>query len=202
VIPELSLQDLVAIEDGAKLFRTVGCADCHTPSMKLYDPVYSEPSLNANYRDSVFPSGLSPSAAGVEPATAIQFDMTTDLLDNIIDDGTGNLVHLGNLESDGMGGGIVRIFSDLKRHDLGPELAEQIDETGTGKSMFLTEALWGVGSTAPYLHDGRATTLTEAILYHGGEGAASRTAFKALSAESQAAMIAFMDDMVIFLDEE
>lgn len=67
------------------------------------------------------------------------------------------------------------MFTDLKRHDRGVELAEQIDETGTGKSMFLTEALWGVGSTAPYLHDGRATTLTEAILCHGGEGADSRS---------------------------
>lgn len=52
--------------------------------------------------------------------------------------------------------------------------------------MFLTEAPWGVGSTAPYLHDGRATTLTEAILEHGGAAAASRSAFLRLAPVAQA----------------
>ncbi|APR81131.1 Hypothetical protein A7982_06478 [Minicystis rosea] len=59
----------------------------------------------------------------------------------------------------------------------------------------------GVGSTAPYLHDGRATTLTEAILAHGGEGAASQAAFVALPPESQRALIAFLDNQVLFKQE-
>ncbi len=41
----------------------------------------------------------------------------------------------------------------------------------------MTKELWGVGSTGPYLHDGWGTTLTEAILDHGGEGADSRDRF-------------------------
>ncbi|MGH7151634.1 MAG: hypothetical protein ACREIU_13090 [Planctomycetota bacterium] len=53
--------------------------------------------------------------------------------------------------------GAIQRLGDLKRHDMGPGLAEPIDEVGTGSSAFLTENLWGVGSTAPYLHDGRAT---------------------------------------------
>ena len=60
------------------------------------------------------------------------------------------------------------IFSDLKRHDLGPELPRaQFD--GTIESQFVTEPLWGVGSTAPYGHDGRSPTLEAVILRHGGE---------------------------------
>ena len=62
---------------------------------------------------------------------------------------------------------------------MGSGLAESIDEVGTGKSVFLTENLWGVGSTPPYMHDGRATTLTEAILAHGGEGTSEKNAFAA-----------------------
>jgi CxxC motif-containing protein (DUF1111 family) len=64
--------------------------------------------------------------------------------------------------------------------------------------VFLTENLWGVGSTAPYLHDGRATTITEAILEHGGEAAASKTAFTRLGAQQQADVIAFLENLVLF----
>ena len=67
--------------------------------------------------------------------------------------------------------------------------------------LFLTENLWGVGSTAPYLHDGRATTLTEAIPAHGGEAAASRDAFLGLPTKDQKALIAFLNDLVLFKTE-
>jgi CxxC motif-containing protein (DUF1111 family) len=68
---------------------------------------------------------------------------------------------------------------------------------GTGASVFLTENLWGVGATAPYLHDGRATTLTEAILEHGGEGAPSRAAFRALTTQEQLDMLLFLDNLTL-----
>jgi len=66
----------------------------------------------------------------------------------------------------------------------------------------MTKELWGVGATAPYLHDGRATTLTEAIDFHGGESSAARDSFFAQSPADQAALIAFLNDMVIFLPAE
>jgi CxxC motif-containing protein (DUF1111 family) len=62
----------------------------------------------------------------------------------------------------------------------------------------MTRNLWGVGSTAPYLHDGRATTLTEAILEHGGEAAGSRSAFTALPEGSQKDLIAYLNNLVLF----
>ena len=81
---------------------------------------------------------------------------------------------------------------------MGPGLAEAVDEVGTGASVFLTRTLWGVGSTAPYLHDGRSSTLTEAILEHGGEAAASRDAFTAAASNDQADLIAFLNNLVLF----
>ena len=80
----------------------------------------------------------------------------------------------------------------------GRACAESVDEKGTGASVFLTENLWGVGSTAPYLHDGRATTLTEAILEHGGEAATSKNNFLRLSTQDQADVIAYLDNLVLF----
>ena len=75
---------------------------------------------------------------------------------------------------------MVELFGDLKRHAMGPRLAEPVNEIAGDDvtpiplnprnrhtpDTFLTENLWGVGSTAPYMHDGRATTLVEAILEH------------------------------------
>ena len=85
---------------------------------------------------------------------------------------------------------------------MGPELAEPIDEHGTGAADFLTENLWGGGSTAPCLHDGRATTLTEAILAHGGEGRPSRQDFLRLSQSDQKAIVTFIDSLVLFKIDE
>jgi CxxC motif-containing protein (DUF1111 family) len=90
----------------------------------------------------------------------------------------------------------------LKLHEMGPQLAEPIDETGAGASVWLTKELWGVGSTAPYLHDGRATTLAEAILAHGGEAEAARQTFSAMSVEQRKDLVAFLENLVLFKIEE
>ncbi len=57
---------------------------------------------------------------------------------------------------------------------------------------FTTARLWGVADTAPYLHDGRATTLTEAILLHGGEAQEPRDNFAALSAADREELLKFL----------
>ena len=81
---------------------------------------------------------------------------------------------------------LVPLFSDLKRHDMGPELANPHDEPdGIPRAEFLTRPLWGLAETAPYLHDGRAADIPAAILHHGGEARASRDAFAALSPDEQ-----------------
>ena len=53
----------------------------------------------------------------------------------------------------------------------------------------------GVADTAPYLHDGRALTIKEAILLHGGEAEESRDAFAALSAQEMEALLSFLDSL-------
>jgi len=87
----------------------------------------------------------------------------------------------------------VNLFSDLKRHAMGPALADpHDDEKGLPRDVFLTRPLWGLAETAPYLHDGRAATIPEAILAHGGEAQVSRDAFAALSASEQADVHVFL----------
>lgn len=199
LIPPLPSAELDAIALGSTAFDQVGCSNCHMRQMKLENPIFSEPSQHPRYRDNVFPSGAAPASLGLDHTKPVTFDLTQDQPDNVITNLLGQVTYrLGSLRRDAAGVAIVELLGDLKVHDMGPGLAEPIDEVGNGASVFMTENLWGVGSTAPYLHDGRATTLTEAILAHGGEAAASQAAFVALPLESQRALIAFLDNQVLF----
>jgi hypothetical protein len=198
LIPTLSQEQRRTIRDGERRFEQIGCASCHTPALKLDNPIFQEPSRSAAYRDEVFPGGQDPKAEGVDPNFAVSFDLTRDQPDNIIHTADGRMHRLGSFEKDRQGQAVIRLYSDLKQHDMGAALAENIDEVGTGASTWLTEALWGVGTTAPYLHDGRATTLTEAILAHGGEAEASQQAFQALAAEDRQSLITFLENLVLF----
>ena len=89
------------------------------------------------------------------------------------------------------------IFTDFKRHDVGPGFYER-NYDGTLRKEFLTTALWGVGTTAPYGHDGRSLNLTEVILRHGGDAQAARDAFASLGAQDRAAMLEFLNSLVLF----
>jgi hypothetical protein len=93
---------------------------------------------------------------------------------------------------------VVRnIFTDFKRHDLGPAFHEREYDGGL-QTRFITEPLWGVGSTAPYGHDGRSINLEEVILRHGGEAQASRDAFAGLASEDQRKLLEFLQTLVLF----
>jgi CxxC motif-containing protein (DUF1111 family) len=88
--------------------------------------------------------------------------------------------------------GLVPAYTDLLLHDMGPALADGVEQGVATGSEFRTQPLWGVVAVAPYLHDGRASTLDEAIRAHGGEGAAARDAYAALGAAER-------DDVLVFL---
>lgn len=96
---------------------------------------------------------------------------------------------------------VIHPYSDFLLHDMGPDLGDgRPDYQATGNE-WRTPPLWGIGLTqkvsgyAYYLHDGRARTLTEAILWHGGEGSASRDAFKKLDAADREALLHFLNSL-------
>ncbi|MCA8953655.1 MAG: hypothetical protein KDE27_29350 [Planctomycetes bacterium] len=102
--------------------------------------------------------------------------------------------------------GPVRAYTDLLLHDMGPALADhinfampQLPQGGPtpqspidNGSEWRTQPLWGVSKFAPYLHDGRAETLDDAIRIHGGEGQAARDAYVALPADRREDVLAFL----------
>lgn len=144
---------------GGRLFREIGCADCHVPVLRTrsrrlpvsFPEVETDPGANVYRRLNLKRWARFP----------------------------------------GAGRGVaVRLFADLKRHDMGPDLAE--DAGSPLDAHFTTARLWGVADTAPYLHDGRASTLTEAILWHGGEAERARQGFEALRKGERRALLAFL----------
>lgn len=86
----------------------------------------------------------------------------------------------------------VALFSDLKRHDMGPDFAEAVPIRGIGPTVFLTRPLWGLAETAPYMHDGRAATIPEAIEAHGGEAVPAVEAWTLLSDAERADLHVFL----------
>ncbi|MGF1630774.1 MAG: di-heme oxidoredictase family protein [Kiloniellaceae bacterium] len=89
-------------------------------------------------------------------------------------------------------------YSDLLLHDMGEGLADNRPEGQASGREWRTAPLWGIGLTeavnghTQFLHDGRARSLLEAVLWHGGEAEAARQKVVALSAEQREALLAFL----------
>jgi CxxC motif-containing protein (DUF1111 family) len=113
-------------------------------------------------------------------------------------------------------GSVEGIYSDLLLHRMGPTLEggsayygaptppttpttpPDIASGGTTTPLpdeWRTPPLWGVADSAPYMHDGRAKTLKEAIEMHGGQGAGAAKRFERLSAEQQGQVVAFLNNL-------
>jgi hypothetical protein len=164
---------------GREIFHRIGCSACHVADLQIdhdrrvadletvYDPV------NGNF-NSLF-------------ATATALIKT-------LDDGSGNPTLK---QPQGNPFLVKNIFTDFKRHDLGPNFYER-NYDGTLQKQFLTRPLWGVGSTAPYGHDGRSMTLDDVILRHGGESQASRDAYANLPSRQSEALLTFLNSLVLF----
>lgn len=89
-------------------------------------------------------------------------------------------------------------FTDLLLHDMGEGLADGRPDFDASGREWRTTPLWGIGVTervlgdAAYLHDGRARSLAEAILWHGGEAEAAREAFRTADQADRDALLTFL----------
>jgi CxxC motif-containing protein (DUF1111 family) len=96
----------------------------------------------------------------------------------------------------------IHPYTDLLLHDMGAGLADGRPDYLASGSEWRTAPLWGIGLAATvaggpayYLHDGRARSLSEAILWHGGEAAAAREHFVGMPAEARDALIRFIQSL-------
>ena len=168
-----------AIEHGRTTFETIGCADCHRPSLILDRATFSEPGpFNG-------PGNLGPG----DVKRPVSFDLASQ----------GNLPRPERLPDGRL---VIRAYTDLKRHDLCDDEVkhfcnEKLEQNGVSVRHFLTKRLWDAGSSAPYGHRGDLTTLTEAIRAHGGEGRQARDAFVSLPEQGRAEVVEFLKSLQI-----
>jgi len=172
----------ILVKYGEWIFKNIGCASCHIPDLPVnVDRRVADVETRFRWDESKF-NGFNNLFAEVEPRFYEINDNRT-------------LPSAKYPESKHF---MVRgIYSDFKRHDLGRKMHER-NFDGTITTHFMTEPLWGVGSTAPYGHDGRSATLRDIILRHGGEAADSRTKFRHLSMWSEQMLYAFLHSLVLF----
>ena len=89
---------------------------------------------------------------------------------------------------------LVEAYTDLQVHDMGAGLSDGWDNGGVKGSAFRTPPLWGLSLNGPpFLHDGRARTVEEAVELHGGEGLDSVRAFRALSKRDRRSLLRFVE---------
>jgi Di-haem oxidoreductase, putative peroxidase len=146
-------QQTRATDHGRRIMEAIGCTQCHMPNLPL------ERDRRVAHIETVY-----------DPGRGIfnHLFATAHPLFRPVDDGTG----FPPLKRPSGGAFLVEnIFTDFKRHDLGPNFHER-NFNGTLTTQFMTLPLWGVGNTPPYGHDGRSINLREVILRHGGEAQA------------------------------
>jgi Di-haem oxidoreductase, putative peroxidase len=172
-------EQTAAVIHGRSLFERVRCSSCHVPNLRIerdrrvadVETVFDP--ANGNFNRLFTTARLllaNPSSIGQEDVPKVAA-IQPFLVENI--------------------------YADFKRHDLGPNFHER-NYDGTTRTHVLTTPLWGVGSTAPYGHDGRSINLFEVILRHGGEAQASRDMFAALSPPNRNDVVAFLNFLIIF----
>jgi hypothetical protein len=89
------------------------------------------------------------------------------------------------------------VYSDFRYHDLGPGF-EQMQFDGSAVRLWRTPPLWGVGSTAPYGHDGASLDLDAVIRRHGGEAESARRAYAALGRREREQVLCFLRGLVLY----
>ena len=164
---------------GGRSFRQIGCASCHMPDL----------TIQRDRRVADVKTEFDPVRGNFNTLFATATPLFTE-----VDDASG----FPHLKRPAGGPFVVTgIYTDFKRHDVGPGFYER-NYDGTMRTEFLTTPLWGVGSTGPYGHDGRSISLHEVILRHGGEAQSARDAYAQLSAAAQAQVDAFLSRLVLF----
>jgi len=160
-VPAIDAAAQARVDQGEALFTQVGCQFCHTRSITIADPTFTE----------------RPDTTG---GAGIAYDLRSEM-------------HEPRPAPNADGSVTFEVWSDFKRHEMGPSLADSKPFNQISASQFVTPPLWGIADSAPYLHDGRAATLLDSVLLHGeGDDTASVNAFKALTADDQSKIVEFM----------
>jgi hypothetical protein len=176
------------VRAGEKLFHKAGCATCHVPDWHLF----AHDGLARDYTQR-----FDGDRRFFELHVA--YNDKTERLE-------GKLKYLANRHGrrwrPRRRAYTVRgVYSDFKYHDVGKDFY-QVQFDGSIVKMWRTTPLWGLGTTAPYGHDGASLDIDAVIRRHGGEALTSRQAYTALSENQRRQVIAFLQNLVLYQTDQ
>jgi hypothetical protein len=158
---------------GRAVFEKLGCARCHVPDWKL---------------EAANPGSTNPHTRYLGERRFFELEVACR---------NGRLE--GKLKKTERGSAVhVRgVYSDFLHHDLGPRF-HQMQFDGSLVKEFRTAPLWGIGSTAPYGHDGASLDLDDVIRRHGGEAEGESRAYAEASETDRARLLDFLRGLVLY----
>ena len=191
---------------GENLFSSIGCTSCHIPKLPLENTIFSEPGPHNRYPN-LSCSGtlkhkkrLSENTSDKTVGTRCKENGPCYCSESNIESpyNFDLLPFIKNFTRDEDGRLLVPVFTDLKRHAMGQQLNnEEREQADVPPAQWITKKLWGFYSEPSYLHHGRASLISEAILAHGGESQSSRDMFASLSDEDKNSLIEYLKTFVI-----
>lgn len=187
--PALGAQDAVT-RRGRKLLGEMGCTSCHVPEWRIR-PHDEERGFPGDRRF------FDLAVEWVPERGRLEGDLS--LLTEEVEGPDGQTLHVPRRD----GVTISDVYTDLRHHDLGPrfwEYSMRGDKVFVRKE-FRTAPLWGVGSSAPYGHDGQSISLDQVIRRHGGAAEESTEAYRSAAAEDREAVLAFLRSLVLYRPE-
>lgn len=181
--------------DGESVFNSIGCAVCHVPDVLPVTDLFSDLLLHD--------MGAELQAASAAPAVGAKLAGSLALQRY---PKRGPFTGMGTDYSGGSTSEGVPMPEEIARPQhpqfpRGPraEAAAADDQAGATwddlQREWRTPPLWGVADSAPYLHDGRAETLEQAVLWHGGEAQQSRDLYAALKPSEKKQLLAFLSSL-------
>jgi hypothetical protein len=176
------------VAKGEALFHQIGCAICHVPDWHLqaHNPTATDYTQRYDGDRRFFE---------LEVAYNDKHDRLEGRLRYLAD-------QMGKRWIPRRGAHTVHgIYSDFKYHDVGPEFY-QMQFDGTVVRQWRTTPLWGVGTTAPYGHDGASLDLHAVIRRHGGEASAAQQAYLRLNSEERRQVLAFLQNLVLYQTDQ
>ena len=176
------------VQAGEKLFSQIGCATCHVPDWHLFahNPKASDYTQRFDGDRRFFELQVAFNEKNHRMEGKLHY----------LADKKGKLV-LPRRDAYTIRG----VYSDFKYHDVG-EKFYQMQYDGSIIRMWRTTPLWGLGTTAPYGHDGASLDLDSVIRRHGGEALVSRHAYTDLSDKQQGQLIAFLNSLVLYQTDQ
>ena len=186
--------DFMRVHKGESIFNKIGCADCHVADVRPVSNLFSDLLLH----------DMGERLQAASPATASfaksrSHSKTGRRVGRYPVQGPFSGENVSSGSYSGSSSGSMPFAEAIKRPDQpqfprGKRLEKSNDNITWDdlQREWRTPPLWGVADSAPYLHDGRAENLTEAILWHGGEAQASRDQFNSLPMQKRVLLLEFL----------